>query len=115
VAGGGDYLDAFLSGMTDRFHLNLVNFPNPFATHTYIRYSLPASFQTVDYRMRIHDFRGRLVWSRDFKGGSRLNTSWDGRDGNGRLAPGGQYHLRIEARVPGKPVFRAQRKLIKLN
>jgi hypothetical protein len=31
------------------------------------------------------------------------------------MAPAGQYHLLVEAKVPGRPAFRAQRKLIKLG
>jgi hypothetical protein len=115
VAGGPEYVESFLKGVTGAYHLRLVNFPNPFGAQTSIRFSLPGTFSDVDYRVRIFDFQGRLVWEKIWKGGSELNTGWDGRTLSGRTAPAGQYHLMVEAKVPGRSAFQAKRKLIKLN
>jgi hypothetical protein len=116
VAGNPEYVAAFLSQMAGgAYHLRLVNFPNPFTAFTSIRYSLPASFQSVEYRVRIFDFRGKEIWEKTWNGTASLNTAWEGRDRHGRMAPAGQYHLLVEAKVPGRPAFRAQRKLIKLG
>ena len=114
VAGDADYAQSFLKnvGAGQR----LVNFPNPFLHDgTTIRFTLPSTFTEVDYQARIFDFHGRMVWEKSWKGGSLLNTFWDGKDLNGQRVPTGQYHLLMTAQVPGKQPFRAQRNLIKLQ
>ncbi len=94
----------------------MTNFPNPFTSAgTSIRFSLPSTFSNVDYRVRIFDLRGQLVWENNSRSGALLNLFWDGKDRAGNVVPGGQYTLSLTAQVPGKAPLKAQRKLIKVN
>jgi hypothetical protein len=72
------------------------NFPNPFGSSTTIRYSLGVTEQV---RMEIFDLHGRqittLVDTRQQPGEYRVH--WDGKDGGGRLLPGGVYECRLTA------------------
>ena len=116
VAGNADYAQSFVKSVTNSFQLNLVNFPNPFfEAGTSIRFSLPATFSEVNYQVRIYDFQGKMVWEKTWQGGSILNAFWDGKNGAGRQAPTGQYHLLVTAQVPGKSAIRAERNLVKLR
>ncbi len=116
VAGGPDYAQSFLQGVTAKNQLKLTNFPNPFAdAGTSIQFSLPTTFSEVAYQARIYDFQGRVVWEKNWNGGSQLETFWDGHDRAGKPAPAGEYRLLVTAQAPGKTAFRAQSSLIKIQ
>lgn len=76
--------------------------PNPTNGPLEIRFQLPESRAgAAPARLRIVDVMGRLVWSRDVApDGSRASAgsqavTWDGRDLDGALVPGGRYYLQI--------------------
>ncbi|MBE0565488.1 MAG: hypothetical protein IH621_06020 [Krumholzibacteria bacterium] len=74
--------------------------PNPFNPRTEIRWNLATAGRV---EVRIHDTRGRLVWS---DGGRRHPSgpgaaAWDGRDLRGHAAPAGTYLGRVT--VDGRP------------
>jgi hypothetical protein len=114
VAGGKDYLDRVLSGLVPLHMLALSNSPNPFAGATLIRYALPESFGRVSFNMKVRDFRGRTIWEKTIKGGNSLSYLWDGHDRMNSPLPAGVYQLTLEASVPGKPVFKANRRMLRM-
>ncbi len=72
------------------------NYPNPFSSSTWIRFSLPrASAVTV----MIYDVLGRRVatLSRPGLGPGEQRILWDGRDERGRRVSSGVYFYRVEA------------------
>ncbi len=83
--------------------------PNPFLSHTYIRYVLPKESQV---NLQIYDITGTLI--RTLKNGSEkpgfYQISWDGNDNKGNSVAKGIYFYRLEA---GKD--KAIRKTIKLD
>ncbi|MDB5049270.1 MAG: hypothetical protein JWO30_2341 [Fibrobacteres bacterium] len=114
VAGDSHYLKAVLDGLVPLHLLALSNYPNPFAGSTLIRYALPESFGKVAFDLKVRDFRGRTVWERTIQGGSSLNYLWDGRDKMNSPLPAGVYTLSLEAAATGKPVFRANRRILRM-
>jgi len=71
--------------------------PNPFRLSTSIRFELS---QAASVRLEIFDVRGArvatLMEGEPLPAGGHA-TTWDGRDGAGRLAPAGIYLVRLEA------------------
>lgn len=114
VAGDEAYLQGVMDGLSPVNALKLSNYPNPFAGATYIRYVLPLGFGDAEFRMKIRDSRGRMVWEKDVRGGTSLNYLWDGKDLRGAPAPAGFYTLSLEAAAPGKATYRATRRLLKM-
>ncbi|MEO7427085.1 MAG: hypothetical protein ABI036_17995 [Fibrobacteria bacterium] len=114
VAGSSEYLKSVLNGLAPLHLLALSNYPNPFAGATLIRYALPESFGEISYELKVRDFRGRTVWEKTIKGGNALSYSWDGRDRLNSPLPAGVYTLSLEAAAVGKPVFKANRRILKL-
>jgi len=114
VAGGKDYLDAVLNGLVPMHMLALSNSPNPFAGATLIRYALPESFGKVSFDLKVRDFRGRTIWEKTIKGGNSLSYLWDGRDKMNSPLPAGVYQLSLEATAPGKPLFKANRRMLRM-
>lgn len=72
------------------------NYPNPFTSHTLIRFSLPRKEYVS---LTIHDVIGRVVRTlipdHEFSGGEHF-LFWNGRDDKGEQVPHGMYiiHLR---------------------
>jgi len=86
------------------------NAPNPFRSHTVIRYGIPEGGGAV--RLRIFDAAGRHVRTLvdgDATPGFRSLT-WDRRDAAGRPVGSGIYFYTLDARA-----FRDQRKLTVLR
>jgi hypothetical protein len=59
--------------------------------------------------------KGQKVWEKQLSGGPELDLIWDGKTSKGRVLPSGQYTALLTARVPGKPVFTAKRKIVKVQ
>lgn len=114
VAGDDQYLQNVLHGLVPLHLLALSNYPNPFAGSTLIRYALPESFGKVSFDLKVRDFRGRTVWERTLKGGNSLSYLWDGLDKMNSPLPAGVYTLSLEAAAVGKPVFRANRRMLRM-
>jgi hypothetical protein len=114
VAGDMDYVNAVMQGLQPQHLLALTNAPNPFAGATLIRYALPESFGKVSFDLKVRDFRGRTVWQRTIRGGNSLSYLWDGRDRMNSPLPAGVYQLTLEASAPGKPVFKANRRMLRM-
>lgn len=114
VAGDSRYLEDVLNGLVPMHMLALSNYPNPFSGSTLIRYALPESFGKVEFRMKIRDSRGRLVWEKTLRGRNSLRYVWEGRDGRGRVANAGFYTLTLEAVAPGKATQRSVRRILKM-
>ncbi len=83
--------------------------PNPFRSRTRIGYALPRS---GDVRIDVFDASGIIV--RTLTSGPQApgfhDVTWDGRDGVGRLVPGGLYFYRLEVGD-----FTAVRKAVKTD
>ncbi len=114
VAGDPQYLASILAGLAPANVLNLYNYPNPFSASTQVHYALPTSFGKVAFLLKIRDFRGRMVFEKTVTGSSSLNFIWDGKDRMHSPLPAGVYTLALEAKVDGKPTYRATRRLLKL-
>jgi hypothetical protein len=114
VAGDSRYVEDILNGLVPLHMLALSNYPNPFSGSTLIRYALPETFGKVEFRMRIRDSQGRLVWEKTQGGGNSLRHLWDGRDRGGKQVGAGFYTLEVEAHAPGKTTPRAVRRLLKM-
>ncbi|MBS4015855.1 MAG: T9SS type A sorting domain-containing protein [Candidatus Latescibacteria bacterium] len=69
--------------------------PNPFSSHTTIRFTLPASNQAS---LQIYDVTGRLIKS--FTDNQQLTTNnyltWNGKDNNNQSVPYGIYFIKLE-------------------
>lgn len=113
VAGDSRYLEDVLAGLVPMHMLALANFPNPFSHATLIRYALPESYGKVEFRLKVRDSRGRLVWEKSIRGSNTLHYQWDGRDGGGKAVGAGFYTLSLEALAPGKAPQRAVRRMLK--
>jgi hypothetical protein len=114
VAGDDEYLQSVLKGLIPLHLLSLSNYPNPFNGATLIRYALPESFGKVTFNLKVRDFRGRTVWEKTIQGGNSLSYMWDGRDKLSSPLPAGVYTLSLEAAAVGKPVFRANRRMLRM-
>ncbi|MEO0094228.1 MAG: DUF362 domain-containing protein [candidate division WOR-3 bacterium] len=71
--------------------------PNPFATKTVIRFSLPKKSQ---FSLKIYDSSGRLVKSFSANHQSLVTNHcfiWDGTDSFGNQLPSGTYLIRLES------------------
>ena len=70
--------------------------PNPFGTHTSLRYGVPSSGAAV--RIRIYDVSGRLVRALvdEHQDGGVYGLPWDGRDERGFAVAAGVYFVRAE-------------------
>lgn len=91
VEGGGSARHALSSPRALRLA------PNPSRGTVYLAERLPWSSPTC--RLRVFDAAGHEIATRrsvDADGPSGRIVVWDGRTGDGRLAPSGVYHLRIE-------------------
>jgi subtilisin family serine protease len=69
--------------------------PNPSASASVIRYSLPS--RTGAAELAIFDLRGRLVQRLPADRAGTGSVVWDGRDASGRLVPTGIYFARLTA------------------
>ncbi|MCB2204752.1 T9SS type A sorting domain-containing protein [bacterium] len=72
------------------------NYPNPFNPSTTIRFELP---QASSVRLDVYDANGalqRVLVDRQLEAGV-YNTTWNGRDGDGRLLASGVYFYRLRA------------------
>ncbi len=71
------------------------NTPNPFNPSTRIAYSVPAGGR--DVQLEIYDFRGLLVTVLvdEFATAGQYNTTWQGRDDQGRSVASGLYTCRL--------------------
>jgi hypothetical protein len=114
VAGDDAYLQSVLKGLIPLHLLALSNYPNPFNGATLIRYALPESFGKVTFNLKVRDFRGRTVWEKTIQGGNALSYMWDGRDKLSSPLPAGVYTLSLEAAAVGKPVFHANRRMLRM-
>jgi hypothetical protein len=115
VAGDEAFARDVLAGLAPRNALAFTNFPNPFSGITRLRYALPYSFRAVDYQVTVLNMKGQKVWEKQLSGGPELDLIWDGKTSKGRVLPSGQYTALLTARVPGKPVFTAKRKIVKVQ
>ncbi len=113
VAGDSRYLDDILAGLLPVHMLDLGNYPNPFSHATLIRYALPESFGKVEFRLKVRDSRGRMVWEKTIRGSNTLRYQWDGRDSGGKAVGAGFYTLSLEAIAPGKAPQKAVRRMLK--
>ena len=70
--------------------LRLRAYPNPFNPRTSIMFDLD---REREFTLRIHDLRGRLVWSSDRRQGhpGANSVTWNGLTGEGARAPAGTY------------------------
>jgi hypothetical protein len=70
--------------------------PNPFASGTTIRYSLPVRARV---ELSVVDLRGRVVRTllKRNDGPGRYEAAWDGMTGTGNRAASGVYFLRLSA------------------
>lgn len=77
------------------FKLSL-NYPNPFNGLTRISYGIP---QAAEVRLAIYDLLGReiVVLENNQQAAGFYNTSWDGRNREGRQQPSGVYIYRLQA------------------
>ena len=84
--------------------------PNPFGTHTSLRYGVPSSGS--DVLVRIFDISGRLVKTLvdERQDGGVYGLVWDGRTDCGDRSPSGVYFIMLEASG-----FHATRKLVLLK
>jgi hypothetical protein len=114
VAGDDEYLQSVLKGLIPLHLLSLSNYPNPFNGATLIRYALPESFGKVAFNLKVRDFRGRTVWEKTIQGGNALSYMWDGRDKLNSPLPAGVYTLSLEAEAVGKPLFHANRRMLRM-
>ena len=114
VAGDSRYVEQVLEGLVPMHMLSLSNYPNPFSGSTLIRYALPVGFGKVDFHLRAVNSKGRTVWEKRLQGGNALSYLWDGRDSRRASLPAGFYTLLLEAKAPGKTMFRAHRRLLKM-
>jgi hypothetical protein len=103
-----------LKGLIPLHLLSLSNYPNPFNGATLIRYALPESFGKVAFNLKVRDFRGRTVWEKTIQGGNALSYMWDGRDKLNSPLPAGVYTLSLEAEAVGKPLFHANRRMLRM-
>jgi len=71
------------------------SFPNPFKSHTAIRYSLPAEKKVM---LSIYDVSGRLVKTviNHNQTSGIYSVSWDGKDDKGRTVAQGIYFYRLQ-------------------
>jgi hypothetical protein len=83
--------------------------PNPFKTHTTIRYSLTAS---SNINLSIYDNSGKLVRNlvNEFQNAGNYNVSWDDRDNSDNNLPDGIYIYQLKTQ---QEVKQAQIILIK--
>jgi len=72
------------------------NYPNPFNPATRIDFTLPIG---AAIRLAVFDLLGRevRVLEKGEKAAGKYSTTWDGRDGEGRLIPSGMYIYRLDA------------------
>ncbi|MBS4015853.1 MAG: S8 family peptidase [Candidatus Latescibacteria bacterium] len=90
-----------LSGIEDNSLLNISGFtisisPNPFSSHTAIRFTLPASNQAS---LQIYDVTGRLIKSFSAVSDRRSAESrlvWNGKDNNGNTVKSGVYFITLK-------------------
>ncbi len=70
--------------------------PNPFSSHTVIRYALPADAQV---KLNIYDVSGRKVKAlvNGTEAAGYHNVNWDARDDWGRRVSSGVYFVKFEA------------------
>ena len=71
-------------------------YPNPFNSHTVIRFSLP---ERNDVSLSVYDLLGReliILAQGEWEAGTHL-LHWDGRDRQGRLLPSAVYLYRLRA------------------
>jgi DNA-binding beta-propeller fold protein YncE len=83
--------------------LTLSSHPNPFNPTTRLRFALPAAGAA---RLSLHDVQGRelRVLIDGWLPAGEQDLTWDGRDGSGRLLPGGLYFARLAGPTAAKTV-----------
>ncbi|MCS6930546.1 MAG: hypothetical protein NZM43_13745, partial [Saprospiraceae bacterium] len=84
---------------------NLLNYPNPFSTHTCFYYTLTGAEVPIHFRLQILTVSGRVVrevTEAEFgplrPGTHRSDFCWDGRDQHGDPLANGVYLYRIIAK-----------------
>lgn len=75
------------------------NYPNPFNPSTTIRFTVPASEESVPVSVVIFDARGRLVRTllEEARSGGAYRIHWDGRGERGEPVSSGVYFYRVTA------------------
>jgi hypothetical protein len=73
----------------------LQNYPNPFSSSTTIRYTLD---KPAGVKLSIYNLRGQKVRSfrEESKASGEWESTWDGKDNNGKACSPGIYYLRLE-------------------
>ncbi len=84
---------------------NVINFPNPFATETYITFDVTGSRVPDEGRIRIYSVAGRLICEKrvpqsDLRIGFN-SIRWDGRDTEGDELANGVYFYKVTVTVDG--------------
>jgi len=104
---GGFFYNTPLSVMSADFEEYVHNYPNPFRAGSEI--TKIAYFLTEDtsVNIKIYDYTGVLVWTRDIPaggpggsgepGGTWWEADWDGRNGQGNVVRNGVYICKVTA------------------
>jgi hypothetical protein len=75
------------------------NFPNPFDSHTYIKFQIPSTGKSYMLTVSIFDADGKLI-NRIFNGstpsGNNYSLKWDGTDASGKKVLTGVYFYEIK-------------------
>ncbi|MDZ7860211.1 MAG: Ig-like domain-containing protein [Candidatus Krumholzibacteriota bacterium] len=103
----GHFFNTPFTIMSSNFSEYTHNYPNPFragSEETQIAYFLT---ENSDVQIRIYDYTGELVWSKDIASGGvgatgstdkiYHSTPWDGRNGRGNIVRNGVYICKITA------------------
>ncbi|MCD6380031.1 hypothetical protein J7M07_06275, partial [bacterium] len=111
----GHFYNTPFTIMSGNFSEYAHNYPNPFragSENTRIAYFL---VEDVNVNIKIYDYTGILVWSKDIAAGSEGATGspggeecivlWDGRNGRGELVRNGIYICKITA-GPNSAIFK---------
>ncbi len=99
---------------------HILNYPNPFSTHTVFHFDHNRSGEDLDVMIQIYTVSGKLIKTLDSKVYSStshfMGLDWDGRDDFGDKIGKGVYVYRVWVRAPrdGSSVHRYE-KLVILN
>ncbi len=98
---------------------DLMNYPNPFSSHTRFVFSHNQSSQPMEVQIDIFDMNGRLLQSLHSQmqsaGYQSPPVSWDGRDHAGKPLGNGIYIYRLTLNAPSGEVLQQTRKLVILR
>ena len=114
------YLE-FIVASSERIALShILNYPNPFSTHTVFHFDHNRAGEDLDVMIQIYTVSGKLIKTLDSKIFSStahfMGLDWDGRDDFGDKIGKGVYVYRVWVRAPrdGSSVHRYE-KLVVLN